>query len=180
MKKALILFAAMLLPVCIFMFLKFFGKNEFAVEPMFQQADSTLVINCDIQFVYPYTISQEKLNSLTQSSNALLHAFAFNQQPDIAKDFADRLRAKFSTNEISFQVFAQADTISKKNFKNFELLMLSANDIEQNKNCVFLLAGKNNAVLVDNQGNIRGQYQLGDLDEEDRFLVEATIILKKY
>jgi hypothetical protein len=180
MKKLIILFAAMLLPVCIFMFLKFFGKNEFAVEPLFQQSDSTALIKCDKQLVYPYAINKEKIDTLTQSSQALLHAFAFNQQHEIAEDFAGRLRTKFSGNEISFQVFTQEDTLDQKNFKNFKLRTLSATEIEHTRDCIFLLSNKNNVVLVDNKGNIRGQYQLGNLDEEDRFLVEATIILKKY
>jgi hypothetical protein len=180
MKKAIILFAAMLLPVCIFMFLKFFGKNEFAVEPLFQQSDSTSVIKCDKQLVYPYTINTEKIDTLTQSSQALLHAFAFNLQLEIAEDFADRLRSKFSSNELSFQVFTQADTLTQKALKNFTLRTLPVTEVEQTRDCVFLLSNKNNVVLVDNKGNIRGQYQLGNLDEEDRFLVEATIILKKF
>ena len=59
-------------------------------------------------------------------------------------------------------------------------LLIPLTAIEEVKSCVFLLSGLNNLVLVDREGNIRGQYQLGNLDEEDRLLVETTIILKKY
>ena len=34
-KKTVFLFLALILPICIFLFLKFFGKNEFAVEPLY-------------------------------------------------------------------------------------------------------------------------------------------------
>lgn len=179
MKKALLMAVAMFLPISIFLFLKFFGKNEFVVEPLFQKNDSTVTIACNKQIIYPYKVSIQQLDTLLKSNQATLTAISFSEDEERLKDFAQRVRYKFTLSEISLYQVELDSLISNRNSK-FEIIKLDKASVEEAKTCVFLLSGLNNLVLVDREGNIRGQYQLGNLDEEDRLLVETTIILKKY
>ncbi|MCE2733315.1 MAG: hypothetical protein O9302_06875 [Cyclobacteriaceae bacterium] len=179
MKKALLMAVAMFLPISIFLFLKFFGKNEFVVEPLFQQNDSTSVLLCNKPITYPYKIAIQQLDTLLENNKATLTALSFSDDEDRLKDFAERVQEKFTKSEISlYQV--KSDSLIPNRTSKFEIIRLDKARIEEVKSCVFLLSGLNNLVLVDREGNIRGQYQLGNLDEEDRLLVETTIILKKY
>ena len=179
MKKALLMAVAMFLPISIFLFLKFFGKNEFTVEPLFQQSDSTKAVTCDKPISYPYKIATQQLDNLLENNKSELTAISFSEDEERLKDFAERVQEKFTTSEISLYQVKSDSLISNDNNK-FQTLIKDKAKGEELRSCVFLLSGINNLVLVDREGNIRGQYQLGNLDEEDRLLVETTIILKKY
>lgn len=179
MKKALLMAVAMFLPISIFLFLKFFGKNEFVVEPLFQKNDSTVTIACNKPITYPYKVSIQQLDTLLKSKQATLTAISFSEDEERLKDFAERVQEKFTIREISLYQVKSDSIISNQN-KKFQTVVEDIVRREELRSCVFLLSGLNNLVLIDREGKIRGQYQLGNLDEEDRLLVETTIILKKY
>ena len=45
-KKTLFLFLALVLPIGIFLFLKFFGRNEFSVEPLYTRVYPEVTEGC--------------------------------------------------------------------------------------------------------------------------------------
>ena len=79
--KALFLFLALILPVCIFLFLKFFGKNEFEVKPLFLDSAPPVVTGCPAVAV-PYVVDDSIRTQLTFGSDSLLIIlFSYETQP---------------------------------------------------------------------------------------------------
>jgi hypothetical protein len=156
-KKILFLFLALLLPIVVFLFLKSFGKNEFAVEPLFQ-TEIERKSDCPSHYEIPYVVSDSALTKLAWTENDSLTLIIFGALNDKKTAVQEnRLKAELP-----------------KGIKLISALRT------MNQNCVFLLKPDQNAVLLDSKRRIRGQYDLTNLDEADRLIMEANIILKKY
>jgi len=158
-KKALFLFLALVLPVCIFLFLKFFGKNEFAVEPLYTDSYPDIPNGCK-EVRIPYTIDDSIKNQLPLEDGLVI--VIFEKESVTQANTLKRLQ-----NEIA----------------GFPLSLLTLPPAERNllwKKCVFFLQESADIALVDKSGAIRGQYSSGDREDIDRLLTELSIILKKY
>ncbi|HEY9045452.1 MAG TPA: hypothetical protein VIN08_06130 [Ohtaekwangia sp.] len=158
--KAVFLFLAFLLPICIFLFLKFFGKNEFAVPPLFTEELPEILPGCQ-PVTLPYHIPDSTLASLTFANDSLV-LIKFGK-PD--KEAATQLK------RIDEEV---GQGLQYKTMEETEA------GFTTQKKCTFLLKEPFDLVLVDRKGTIRGQYVANDREEVDRLLTEAAIILKKY
>jgi hypothetical protein len=159
-KKATFLFVALLLPACIFMFLKFFGKNEFDVPPLYVEDLPENVSDCGIRITIPYHIPDTAQSSLGLSKDSLTLIY-FGELNDEAQTQLNRV-TKEVVNEI-----------------DIKFLPMTAGNL-QRKKCVFFLNDPYDMVLVDKEGVIRGEYVSDDREEIDRLLTELTILLKKY
>jgi hypothetical protein len=159
--KALFLFLALILPVCIFLFLKFFGKNEFDVKPLFLESPPPADVNCPTVTV-PYVVHDSVWSQVMVENDSLV-VIAFNGE-------ADRNSAN-QVNRIMEEV------------SGLPLSFLTLSGSERHlfwKSCVFFLKGPQDMVVVDRRGRIRGQYISTDREDADRLLTEVTIILKRY
>ena len=161
-KKILFLFLALLLPVVVFLFLKGFGKNEFNVPPMFQDVIESPEDCTSFEYITPYIISDSIMSRLSWSKHDSLTLIVFNDTSEEASNKKlvqiDRLRVEFPTEKLNVV------TSTEVMFKS----------------CIFLLKATDNAVMMDSKRRIRGQYNLTDLDEADRLIMEVKIILKEY
>lgn len=161
-KKILFLFLALLLPVVVFLFLKGFGKNEFNVPPMFQDVIESPEGCTSFEYTTPYIISDSIMDRLSWNKHDSLTLIVFNDTSEEASKKKsiqiDRLRVEFPTEKLN------VITSTEVTFKS----------------CIFLLKAEDNAVMMDSKRRIRGQYNLTDLDEADRLIMEIRIILKKY
>ena len=159
-KKIIFLFLALLFPACIFVFLKLFGKNEFAVPALYTDVYPDGVESCSVEITLPYIIPDSVRSELSLENNSLtlIHVGDIsgnsNQQ-------LDRVKNKFG-NEVKLQNLSTSD-------KSLKL-----------KRCVFFLKDPNDLVLIDPKGVIRGQYISNDREDIDRLLVELAILFKKY
>lgn len=160
-KKSIFLFLALVLPVLIFVFLKFFGKNEFAVKPLFVESAPEISEGC-LPVSLPYRVGDSILQQLAFEQDSLVLVL-FGEPNDEAKIQINRILEEPSTGGIRIIRFpAMGERVT------------------QWKKCVFFLKEPLDLVLVDKTGLIRGQYTCGDREEIDRLLMEITIILKKY
>ncbi|HEU5291142.1 MAG TPA: hypothetical protein VFU05_10895, partial [Cyclobacteriaceae bacterium] len=104
-KKGLFLFLALLLPVMVFVFLKFFGKNEFAVEPLFQEGIETPVACQSFSFKSPYTIADSILTKLDWNKNDSITLIIFddkNRENRIRKHGQiERIAEEFKSERLS-------------------------------------------------------------------------------
>lgn len=157
-KKLILLFLALLLPVCIFLFLKIFGKNQFSVAPLFTDVLPENTSECGVAIALPYQIPKVVQDSLLLSKTRLtlihfgiLESQEHNSFKRIKDEYPDRV--------------------------GFIMLPDAAIDLRR---CVFFLTGKKDLVLVDNEGVIRGQYESTDRDEIDRLRMELTILFNEY
>lgn len=160
--KSILLILALVLPVLIFVFLKFFGKNEFTVEPLFAQGPP-VTNGCPDLPRGQYYLSGELLTDLGWSASDSLSLFLVGDDPQ-RNIFEDRVRDDFSETEIRIASVSG----------------ISADSLSHLRTCYFFMNEPYNLLLVDRQRRIRGIYQAENREEIDRLLVEAKIILKKY
>ncbi len=160
-KKSIFLFLALILPVLIFVFLKFFGKNEFAVKPLFTESNTEIPEGC-LPITFPYHIQDSVLRQLGFKNDSLV-VVLFGEPNEEAKIQINRIMDEISNDGIRMVRFS-----------------ISSEKVLQRKKCVFLLTEPFDLVLVDRSGLIRGQYTSADREEVDRLLTEITIILKRY
>jgi len=160
-QKAVFLFLALILPVCIFLFLKFFGKNEFAVTPLYVDVPPASREGCQPIRAIPYHIPDSIKVQLPFDNDSLVVVYVGEL-----------------TNESSNQL-NRIDT----EFKQFPVGVLQLPDDDKArywKNCIFFLYNPFDLVLLDSKGMIRGQYESASREEMDRLLTELSIILKQY
>ena len=157
-KKLLLLFLALMLPVCIFLFLKIFGKNQFSVPPLYTDVLPENLDECDLAITLPYRIPETVQDSLSLSKNnmTLIH---FGILESVEHNNLTRVKDEHA-HRVGF-------------------IMLPDEAVEL-KRCVFFLADENDVVLVDSEGTIRGQYVSSDRDEIDRLQMELSILFNEY
>jgi archaellum biogenesis ATPase FlaH len=71
---------------------------------------------------------------------------------------------------------------ANENRKEARLKILRLEDAEfsRHQKCIFLLDSLNDAVVIDKENRIRGQYVMSNREEADRLIMELKILLKKY
>jgi hypothetical protein len=154
-KKVIVLFLSLLFPVCIFLFLKLFGKNEFNVPPLYTDVYRENLEGCGMPVVLPYRIPDSVRNVLSLSKERLtLFYFGSGEEKNL-------------------------DNVTEENKSKFDFKQLS-DTLRQLKNCIFFLEDSKDLALVDGDGTIRGQYDAGDRDEIDRLRLELSILFKEY
>ena len=159
--KVLFLFLALLLPVCIFIFLRIFGKNEFNVEPLFSNSPPAVSNECQTVGV-PYYLP-DSIKSLLPFGNDSLVVIAFDGNGDSkALNQLTRLKGEIANLPVGFLTLPGTER---------HLFW---------KRCLFFLHEPQDVVTVDAKGQIRGQYTSADREDIDRLLTELTIILKRY
>jgi len=155
-KKILYLFLALLLPALIFVFLKYFGKNEFDIPVYYQNGVTESDNECHVALSGQYFVPDSVLAKWNWRDASVLVSFAVEKEN---KELQQRLtEAKIE-----------------------DLLVIHLNESDRKmKECVLLMKEPWDAVLIDSQRRIRGYYKLGNRDEMDRLDVELKILLKKY
>lgn len=159
-KKLILLFLALLFPACIFVFLKFFGKNEFSVQPLFSDVYPENVGQCGDSISLPYQI-HDSVRTMLNSNNSLLTLVAFDE---LETDVTNRLTKTLKEYGPEINV----------------LYSISSPDNMKLQHCVFFMQEPLDLALVDDNGAIRGLYDASDREEVDRLIMEIAIILKRY
>ncbi len=158
-RKNILLSVALLLPVAVFVFLKFFGKNKFDI-PVFHQDRIEITGDCNQNYSVPYRVPVEILSGL----NCVIGDPSVIVFSDLVGESKSRLEKEIEAKKLNL-------IVAKGLVPEEELRNLS---------CVFILPPETNAVLVDGEQRIRGYYKLNDRDETDRLLVELKILFNEY
>lgn len=161
-KKSLFLFLALLFPVLIFLFLKMFGRNEFEVPVLHQQADFIPPSGCGFQYPTPYRIADSVMAKLEVNNRDSLFVFFFRAREEAAMN---RVRVEFRGDPV--QVISPAD-------------VPESIDPDFLSECVLLMPKDSAVTVVDHDYRIRGYYRGDDRKDVDRLIVEMKIILKQY
>lgn len=159
--KTILLFSALLLPALIFLFLRQFGQNEFAVAPLYATEQPPVVEGCPRVVDVPYRIREDlqqkyriKADSLTVIFFGALNGEAANQYARVSDEIANEPVQVMTGIADSTELFS--------------------------RRCEFFLTDPADVVMIDHKGAIRGHYTAGDLGEMDRLLTEVAIILRKF
>lgn len=161
-RKAFYLFLALILPGLVFLFLKYFGKNEFAVEPLFVKEAPVSMTGCDA-ITLPYSLPDSIRKPLFREQDSLSLILFGALKGNTMESQWKRVQQELRTDPVQF--LHRADTTETT---------------QTLRQCTFLLREPFEAVLVDRRGVIRGQYDLADREDTDRLITEVIIILKKY
>jgi hypothetical protein len=157
--KAVFLFVALFLPVCIFLFLKFFGENEFAVPALYVDTAPPGAADCPAVDV-PYAVADSVWNQLPAGNS--LGLIYIGDPSTKTENMLNRIQ-----NEVRALPIAVTSLVPDDRYLRW-------------KHCVFFLDDPFDLVLVDGERLIRGQYESGDRKEVDRLLTEIDILLKNY
>lgn len=160
--KGIILLLALLVPSCVFVFLKMFGKNEFHVVPLFQERpDGGVATSCGT-VAFPYYLPDSVQTHLNMGSDSLALVILGTPDKEAQRQLKriDEVLAPISLRKINI-------TPDTPHFGRW-------------RTCVFLLPATADVALIDNKRRIRGQYTANDREEMDRLYTELTIIFKKY
>ena len=157
-KKGILLFLALLLPGLIFVMLKLFGRNQFDVQPLYQN-EAPDFANCR-SVTLPYHIPDSVLTKLPIDGDSLV-CIHFNSASGEANAQLQRAVDAFAADPVTI---TSSNPLTNKSWKE----------------CIFFLREPFDVVLVDRKGTIRGQYIASDRDEMDRMITEISILLKKY
>jgi hypothetical protein len=148
--KKIILFVALPLPVLIFLFLKFFGKNEFDVKVYWSEGVN--VAGCAPQPA-PYIVPDSALT-------------AWGWTGDKATLII------LNENGIRDNLARVADL-----FKDDDYSTIKVAEVPR---CLLLAGDSSQVVMIDDQRRIRGYYTPTDRKQTDRLAVELRILLKQY
>jgi hypothetical protein len=160
-KKTLFLFLAFVLPIGIFLFLRFFGRNEFSVQPLYVNVHPEVMEGCPAVVNLPYAISDSIMLQLPLDSKDLV-VLKFGDPDTESANQLERIEEQFSIDPVAVVV------------------MPAAIRSDYWRRCVFFLKEPYDLVLIDRSGVIRGQYNSSEREEMDRLITELSIILKKY
>lgn len=185
MKKILFLFLALLLPVLIFLFLKSFGKNEFDVPVLF--ADSvTIPVGCKSYFYKaPYVIPDSVLQDISWSENDSLTIVVFDDGNKVnqneRKIHVTRIFTEFKTEPLRVVHIYNNATVPDPKVDRLTTISLMEDEFFRVRNCIFLLSRENDAIIMDSQKRVRGQYNLSKREDADRMIMEEmNILFKRY
>ena len=154
--KKIILFIALPLPILIFFFLKFFGKNEFAVPVYWESGVERMIPGCK-PYPVPYLVSDSSLRALGwKGAKATLLVL----NTDGIRDNMNRVK----------DIFNEGD---------YETLTIDSPSYDV-KTCILLAGDTSKVVLIDDRRRIRGYYTPTTQKETDRLGVELRILLKQY
>lgn len=158
-KKIIFLFLALLLPSCIFIFLKMFGDNQFDVAVLF--ADSIpeeITAGCNRAYSLPYHIPDSTIENLQFGTDSLVFVSFGDTENQPA---LERATERYKNDPVSWRTYdGENDAIIRK--------------------CIFIMEEPFDVALVDRKGAIRGQYDFSKRDEVDRFITEIAILIRKY
>lgn len=168
-KKSVYLFLALLLPVIVFVFLKYFGKNEFAIPVYYKDGIDSVSVSCGGDYARPYTVPDSVLTAINAAKKQAW--VAVFEPTEASKIELNRLKDIFRPEEFTKSeiIIQQGDPtgISERRYRRWT-------------SCIFFVKKPYNAVLVDDQNRIRGYYAVDSREEMDRLILEMQILLKKY
>jgi len=156
MLKKIILFVALPLPILVFVFLKFFGKNEFEVPIYYTDGVTRNIPGCN-PYPIPYVLPDSALNAWGWTG-AKATLVVLNENG--IKDNLARVAELFEAGDYTILKVADAP---------YEV-----------RTCILLAGDTSKIVIVDDQKRIRGYYTPTTRKETDRLGVELRILLKQY
>lgn len=187
MKKVLLLFVVFLLPVLIYLFLKSFGRNEFDVPVLYTDSIGVSASCYGKNYHLPYQVPDSLLKTFQWDSASLFTVIVFEN--DSREDRHERsiqltrLTTEFKDESLGIIHLsgAPANAVSGTSDIVIQEVRMPDADLLSIKTCFFLLNSKQDAVVIDKDRRIRGQYTLTKREDADRMIMEElNILFKKY
>ena len=164
-RKVTYLLIALGLPGLVFVFLKFFGRNEFNIPVFHQESTVEAPVGCFVKLQTPYQVPDTIMHKLGVRSKERATVISYENNHEGERNIEKVKREIGSDVALIFpnRTMASEDSVFTKI-----------------KNCFLLLNEPYTTVLIDNDRRIRGYYAPSSLEESDRLVLELKILLKKY
>ncbi len=159
-RKVTYLLIALVLPGLLFIFLKFFGKNQFDIPVFFEKGNANAPTECVTVAGKQYLLPDSVLTTVKWGKDV---ALVIN---GTTREEQSELKRLIKEPKLGSLQIISLDNIE-------------ANRLQRWKDCVFFLKAPWKAILIDSQKRIRGYYALDSREEIDRLEVELEILLKK-
>lgn len=168
-KKTVYLFLALLLPGIIFVFLKYFGKNEFAIPVYYKNGIDSVSVICGGDYSKPYALP-----------DSILQAIGADKKQARVVIFEPTQTSKTELNRLTDIFRLEEFTKSEVTVQHGDLSGISETRYRRWTSCIFFIREPYNVILVDDENRIRGYYAVNSREEMDRLILEMQILLKKY
>jgi len=163
--KGIFLTATLLIPVVIFLFLKFFGENKFDIPIYYQEGVPHAFNACEFTNGIQYQISDPSVTG-PRAYVFIEDNKGFNQVKNIEQ------RINQSVDNLDIKIY----TSDSSKMVNDKAQFLPDNEFLSKLRCVFASDTLDQFILVDSKKRIRGYYRF-DREEVDRFIVESKILV---
>jgi hypothetical protein len=173
--KSILLFLALVLPVLVFVFLRFFGKNQFKIPVYYELDDGSLPQDCGSAYSFPYAVPKD---SVVANTNG--YVIFFLEGLSAVEKEESRFQLTRIANEVTRPVpliFISTDSYLPGSGN--QVVMIDSASYQRKKQCVYLCR-QNRLVLVDKDQRIRGYYKDASSKEVDRLIMELMILLEQY
>lgn len=187
-KKSAFLFLLIALPVLIFLFLKFFGRNEFTIPVYYQEGvGDSLSTPCLDKSKEQYVIK----NMLVEDGKINIVHFERLDGPVLKTRLEELERVQdvfYNDAEIGLTTYLNGASISIKDITDYNrriqfkeqfwtISELDSADWAGLKYCGTVMSNLDNrVVLVDKFNRIRGYYNIMEREETDRLILELRIL----
>ena len=169
------LFLALLLPVTIFLFLHYFGQNEFEIPVYHESSIEQISSKCQMEYNFPYRITNTSLSLDTTA--VVFFVGGLSKEQMIESTFQlSRLVDEFGEGVPQILLVNQQ---TDEMVGSEKMTLLDSISYVMERDCLFI-AGDNQIVLVDGEKRIRGYYSNATLKEVDRLILELKILFKYY
>lgn len=187
-KKGVFLFLLIALPVLIFLFLKFFGRNEFTIPVYYEEGiTDSLATPCLEQTNIQYVVK----NNLIEMGEIDIVHFERMDGPVLKTrlEELERVQDVFASDEsIKLKTFLNQETIKATDITDYDQRILfnenfwKINALDSSswshlKMCDMVMSELDNrVVLIDKENRIRGYYNILEREETDRLILELRIL----
>ena len=187
-KKAVFLFLLIALPVMIFLFLKFFGRNEFTIPVYYEQGlGDSLSTSCLDKANKQYLVNSDLL---PKGGINIVH-FEQADGPVLKSRLEELERVQdvfYKDDHIRLNTFLNSQTIALDDITDYNrriqfldqfwnMEVLDSASWAELKYCTMAMTPLDNrVVLVDAAGRIRGYYNILERKETDRLILELRIL----
>lgn len=187
-KKSAFLFLLIALPVLIFLFLKFFGRNEFTIPVYYQKGlGDSLSTPCLDRARQQYVVKDGLVN---EGVINIVH-FERLDGPVLKTRLEELERVQdvfFNDAEIELTTYLNGSSIVTKDITDYNrriqfldnfwrINQLDSLSWANLKYCGMAMSNLDNrVVLVDKQNRIRGYYNIMEREETDRLILELRIL----
>ncbi len=163
--KGVILVSILLIPIFIFLFLKFFGQNKFDIPVYYSEGVTSPFPFCE-NYSGQYSVeglAKENLPGVFMFFEES-EEFIFPQLNNIQNRLTE------SVGEVGYTIYVRDTSLS-------EVHALDSAIFNQKIHCQFISDTLNQYILVDSKSRIRGYYN-PEREEIDRLIVELKILLE--
>ncbi len=159
------------LPVLIFLFLKFFGRNEFSIPVYYENGIPADTLGCNTEDEAPYRVS---IAQPVQGNVLIILDGGQSLIPNTERNNLIRRVRQNGPEGLDIVVFFNKDAGAPLPLEGV-FYVPKPEESWGTLRCSFVTSQERQLILLDDQRRIRGYYGL-DLEEVDRLLIELDIL----